>query len=62
MHKKNKKSKYLSLTDTINQVSFADDSYYILEGTDSQGELHDEFSYNEDALQELILRLFYREV
>lgn len=56
------KSKYLSLTDTINQVSFADDSYYILEGTDSQGELHDEFNYDEDALQELILRLFYREV
>ena len=29
---------------------------------DQLGELHDEFYYDEDALQELIIKLFYREI
>ena len=48
------KNRYLSLADAY--------SYYILEGEDQLGELHDEFYYDEDALQELIINLFYREV
>lgn len=56
------KNRYLSLADAFSQTSLTDDSYYILEGEDQLGELHDEFYYDEDALQELIIKLFYREV
>lgn len=56
------KNRYLSLADAFNQTTLTDDSYYILEGEDSLGELHDEFYYDADALQELIIKLFYREV
>ena len=56
------KNKYLSLADAFSHTSLTSDSYYILEGEDQLGELHDEFYYDEDALQELIIKLFYREV
>ena len=56
------KNRYLSLVDAFSQTNLAPDSYYILEGEDQLGELHDEFYYDEDALQELIIKLFYREV
>ena len=56
------KNKYLSLADAFHNTSLTSDSYYILEGEDSLGELHDEFYYDADALQELIIKLFYREV
>ena len=56
------KTRYLSLADAFSQTSLTPDSYYILEGEDQLGELHDEFYYDEDALQELIIKLFYREV
>ena len=56
------KNRYLSLADAFSQTSLTPDSYYILEGEDQLGELHDEFYYDEDALQELIIKLFYREV
>lgn len=56
------KNKYLSLADAFGQTNLAPDSYYILEGEDQLGELHDEFYYDEDALQELIIKLFYREI
>ena len=56
------KNRYLSLADAFSQTSLTSDSYYILEGEDQLGELHDEFYYDEDALQELIIKLFYREV
>lgn len=56
------KNKYLSLADAFGHTTLTTDSYYILEGEDQLGELHDEFYYDEDALQELIIKLFYREV
>lgn len=56
------KNKYLSLADAFSNTSLTPDSYYILEGEDQLGELHDEFYYDEDALQELIIKLFYREI
>ena len=56
------KNRYLSLADAFSQTSLTPDSYSILEGEDQLGELHDEFYYDEDALQELIINLFYREV
>lgn len=57
-----RKNKYLSLAYAFNQTSLTPDSYYILEGEDRLGELHDEFYPDEDALQELIIKLFYREI
>lgn len=56
------KNKYLSLADAFSNTNLTPDSYYILEGKDQLGELHDEFYYDEDALQELIIKLFYREI
>lgn len=56
------KNKYLSLADAFSNTNLTQDSYYILEGEDQLGELHDEFYYDEDALQELIIKLFYREI
>ena len=56
------RNKYLSLADAFHNTTLTSDSYYILEGEDSLGELHDEFYYDADALQELIIKLFYREV
>lgn len=56
------KNKYLSLADAFSNTNLTADSYYILEGEDQLGELHDEFYYDEDALQELIIKLFYREI
>lgn len=34
--------------------------YYIVEGTDQTGAYHDEFLVDEDALQQLVLQIFYR--
>lgn len=56
------KNKYLSLADAFSNTNLTPDSYYILEGEDQLGELHDEFYYDENALQELIIKLFYREI
>ena len=56
------KNRYLSLADAFSNTNLTPDSYYILEGEDQLGELHDEFYYDEDALQELIIKLFYREI
>ena len=56
------KNRYLSLADAFNNTSLTSDGFYVLEGEDALGELHDEFYYDEDALQELIIKLFYREI
>lgn len=56
------KNRYLSLADAFSNTSLTSDSYYVLEGEDALGELHDEFYYDADALQKLIIKLFYREV
>lgn len=56
------KNKYLSLADAFDGMEFTADAYYVLEGEDKQGELHDEFYYDEEALQKLILKLFYLEI
>lgn len=56
------KNRYLSLADAFNNTSLTQESYYVLEGEDQLGESHDEFYYDEDALQELIIKLFYREI
>lgn len=56
------KNRYLSLAEAFKNTSLTSDSYYILKGEDQLGELHDEFYYDADALQELIIKLFYREL
>ena len=37
-----------------------DEDYYIVQGTDQEGAYHDEFLVDEDALQQLVLQIFYR--
>ena len=56
------KNKYLSLARLLEKVSFTDADYYRPTGKDSAGELHDEFYVDEDALQQLVIDLFYEEV
>ena len=56
------KSKYLGLANLLQSVSFTDADYYRPEGTDQLGDLHDEFYVDEDALEKLIIDLFYEPV
>ena len=56
------KNKYLSLANLLEKVSFSDADYYRPTGEDSLGELHDEFYVDEDALQQLVVDLFYEEI
>ena len=56
------RNQYLGLVKTLKKAEFAEDSIEQLPGTDQEGDLHDEFHVDEDALQELIIRLFYEKV
>lgn len=56
------KNKYLSLANLLEKVSFTDADYYRPKGEDSLGELHDEFYVDEEALQQLVVDLFYEEI
>lgn len=56
------RNKYLELANLLGSVSFTEADYYRPEGEDQAGELHDEFYVEEDALQELVIRLFYEEI
>ena len=56
------KNKYITLANLLQQVSFSDADYYRPEGEDQAGDLHDEFYVDEDALQQLVIDLFYEEI
>lgn len=56
------RNKYLNMIDLLQMTEFTDDSFYTLEGENREGELHDEFYPDQEALQKLILKLFYEEV
>ena len=56
------KSQYLELAQLLKNLEFSDDDFLKVQGQDKQGELHDEFYVDEDALQELIIDLFYNKV
>lgn len=56
------KNKYIGLANLLSEVSFTSDDFIRLEGEDQAGELHDEFYVDEEALQRLILDLFYEEI
>lgn len=55
-------SKYLGLAKLLESISFDDTDYYRPEGTDQLGDLHDEFYLDEDAMEKMILDLFYEPV
>ena len=56
------RNQYLGLVKTLKKAEFTEDSIEQLPGTDQEGDLHDEFHVDEDALRELIIRLFYEKV
>ena len=56
------RSQYLGLVKTLKKAEFTEDSIEQLPGTDQEGDLHDEFHVDEDALRELIIRLFYEKI
>ena len=56
------KNQYLDLISVLKKSELTDDSFTELEGQDQAGELHDEFYPDEDALQQLIIDLFYEKV
>lgn len=55
------KNKYLDMANTLRQVTFSQDDYWIVEGQRVTGELHDEFYVDEEALQKKVIELFYEE-
>lgn len=56
------RNQYLGLVKTLKKAEFTEDSIEQLPGTDQEGDLHDEFHVDEDALRELIIRLFYENI
>ncbi len=56
------RNKYIDLVNLVDKVSFDDSDFYIPEGEDRLGDLHDEFYVDESALQEKIVELFYEEI
>ena len=55
------KSQYLTLAELLNQLNYSEADYYYLEGENVQGEQHDEFYPDENALEKMIIELFYLE-
>lgn len=56
------KNQYLELAELIQKLDFSEDNYETLEGDNKEGELHDEFYVDEEALQEKIIELFYEKI
>ena len=49
------------MVNTLNEVTFQQEDYWIVEGEREAGELHDEFYVDEEALQKKVIELFYEE-
>lgn len=56
------RNQYLGLVKLLRNIDFTEENFEQLPGTDQEGELHDEFYVDEEALQELVIRLFYEKV
>ncbi len=56
------RNQYLDLISILKKSELTDDGFIQIEGQDQAGELHDEFYPDEDALQQLIIDLFYEKV
>lgn len=53
------KNKYLTMAKLMKKISFEDADYYVPEGEDRTTDLYDEFYPDEEALEQLVLDLFY---
>ena len=56
------KNQYLSLARFLKETDFSGESILQMEGENREGELHDEFYPDQEALQEKIVELFYEKV
>ena len=56
------RNQYLELIKILRKAEFTQDSFITLQGTDQEGELHDEFYVDEEALMETVIGLFYEKV
>ena len=56
------RNQYLGLVSFLKKTELTDESFVQLEGQDQAGEIHDEFYPDEEALQQLIIDLFYEKV
>ena len=56
------RNEYLELAQIFREVRFSEENFVTLEGEDRQGNLHDEFHLDEEALLKKIIELFYEEM
>ena len=56
------KNQYLSLAKFLKETDFSGENILQMEGENREGELHDEFYPDQEALQEKIVELFYEKV
>ena len=56
------RNKYLDMVDLLQIAEMTEDSFLTLDGENRAGEVHDEFYPDPEALQEMILTLFYEEM
>ncbi|MBR2765590.1 MAG: LCP family protein, partial [Blautia sp.] len=53
------KNKYLQFAGLLSTVQYGEDDFYKAPGEDRQGEYHDEFVVDQEALRSLVVNLFY---
>lgn len=53
---------YLDFANILKSVSFSADNFYQIEGENKEGETHDEFYVDEEALEKLVIDIFYEEL
>lgn len=56
------RNQYLDLAELLSETEFSEESFASIEGEDQMGELHDEFYPDEEALEKLVIGLFYDKV
>lgn len=56
------KNKYLNLANLVEMMEFSDADFYRPEGQNVEGEAHDEFYVDEDALRRKVIDIFYEEI
>ena len=56
------RNKYLDMVNLLQIAEMTEDSFLTLDGENRAGEVHDEFYPDPEALQEMILTLFYEEM
>lgn len=55
------KNKYINLANTVGQMDFEEIEYYQPEGAYIDGQLHDEYELDQDALMQKLIELYYIE-